>query len=220
MAESTKPPGAAIPRRRRSAEVARKEILDAAQRLLSQGGPDAIRLQEIARDVGIAHPTILHHFGSRDGLIQALDARAIRALSDDVSEMIQSERAEDSGIELLERLAHTMDDQGLARLIAWWAMREPDARAPEGIDPPALVRNISRLICDQLANSRARKPESEETVSFGVRLAVAALFGDALIGDIMSPVQAAERDAERHRFHEWLAGLLVERITDSTQNEP
>jgi hypothetical protein len=99
-------------------------------------------------------------------------------------------------------------------------MREPDARAPEGIDPPALVRNISRLISDQLANSRARKPEGEETVSFGVRLAVAALFGDALIGDIMSPVQAGERDAERHRFHKWLAELLVERITDSTQNEP
>ena len=220
MTESPKPPGATIPRRRRSAEVARKEILDAAQRLLSQGGPDAIRLQEIARDVGIAHPTILHHFGSREGLIQALDARAIRALSDDVAEMLQSERAKDSGIELVERLAHTMDDQGLARLIAWWAMREPDARTPEGIDPPALVRNISRLICDQLANDRAREPEGEEAVSFGVRLAVVALFGDALIGDILSPVQAGERDAERHRFHEWLADLLIERITDPTQNEP
>ena len=68
--------GGGAPRRRRSAQVARREILDAAQQRLSQGGPDAIRLQEIANDVAISHPTILHHFGSRDGLIRALDVRA------------------------------------------------------------------------------------------------------------------------------------------------
>ena len=220
MSENKNPGGASGPRRRRSAEVARKEILDAAQRLLAQGGPEAIRLQEIARDVGIAHPTILHHFGSRDGLIQALDARAIHALSDDVAAMLQSEQAEDSGIELLERLAHTMDAQGLARLIAWWAMREPDTRAPEGIDPAALVRNISRLICDQLENETTRGAEDAEAVSFGVRLAVVAMFGDALIGDVMSPVRGDERDAERPRFHAWLAELLVERITDPAKNDP
>jgi AcrR family transcriptional regulator len=214
MPEQKKPVGASAPRRRRSAEVARREILDAAQRRLDEGGPDAIRLQEIARDVGIAHPTILHHFGSRDGLIQALDARAIHALSDDVSAMLQGRRAQDSGIELLERLAHTMNDLGLARLIAWWAMREPNARALEGIDPPALVRNISQLICSQIEGDEAHSTEREELVSFGVRLAVMAMFGEVLIGDIMSPAGAEQRDAERHRFRAWLSDLLVEKIAD------
>jgi AcrR family transcriptional regulator len=202
------------PRRRRSAEVARREILDAAQRRLDAGGPDAIRLQDIARDVGIAHPTILHHFGSREGLIRALDARAVHALSDDVSAMLRSKPAQDSGADLLERLSHTMDDLGLARLIAWWAMREPNARALDGIDPPALVQNISQIICSQIEGDKGHTPEREELVSFGVRLAVAAMFSEALIGDVMSPMHLEKRDAERARFRTWLAELLVEKIAD------
>lgn len=202
-------------RRRRSAEVARREILDAAQRRLSQGGPDAIRLQDIARDVGISHPTILHHFGSRDGLIQALDARALHALTGDVAEMLKSENPADSGVELVERVAHTMDQEGLARLIAWWAMRELDARVPPEIDPAALVQDVAQLICDRLDEVDGSRTDRREAVSFGVRLAVVAMFGDALIGDAMSPVEPEKRDRERHRFREWLAGLLVERIASA-----
>ena len=126
-------------RRRRTADVARDEILNAAQKLLSQGGPDAIRLQDIAHDVGISHPTILHHFGSRDGLIEALDVRAIHALTDDVARILKSDEEPQTG-ELVERVAETMDQQGLARLIALWAMRDAEERSElEGTDPAVLV---------------------------------------------------------------------------------
>jgi AcrR family transcriptional regulator len=198
------------PRRRRSAAVARREILDAAQRRLSRGGPDAIRLQDIARDVGISHPTILHHFGSRDGLISALDVRAIHALTDDVAEIINSGGAAGSSVQLIERVAETMDQQGLARLIAWWAMREPESSGTPEVEPAALVNDVSKLIFERLVEPESPAParDRREEVSFGVRLAVVAMLGDALIGDVMSQVEPGQRDAERHRFRAWLAELL------------
>lgn len=222
MPKISNPEGDSAPRRRRSAEVARHEILDAAQRLLSNKGPEAIRLQDIARDVGISHPTILHHFGSRDGLIRALDVRAIHALTDDVAEMLQSQEAPNSGVELVERVAQTMDQQGLARLIAWWAMREPEPE-PESlpeVDPAALVREVSELIHQRLEETQNSHADRHEAISFGVRLAVVAMFGEALIGDVMSPVSPEQRDAERHRFREWLAGLLLEGVVAQAVDSP
>ena len=163
MKEKDHPLGGPSPRRRRSAEVARREILDAAQQRLSQGGPDAIRLQEIANDVGISHPTILHHFGSRDGLIRALDVRAIHALTDDIARMIQEDRDPDAaGVDLVERVAETMDKEGLARLIAWWAMRDFDAAEAESVAPAELVQNVSKLIRDRLLQSEEISPGSHE----------------------------------------------------------
>ena len=207
------------PRRRRSSEVARREILDAAQRLLSSSGPDAIRLQDIARDVGISHPTILHHFGSRDGLIRALDARAIHGLTGDVERILESDRTLDPG-ELVERVAETMDQQGLARLIALWAMREPETGPPEEIDPAALVHDVSKLIGHRLDETDSSPADFQEAISFRVRLAVFAMFGEALIGDVMSPAPANQRDAERHRFRQWLAELLLERISAEAPGSP
>src|ERR1700684_519738 len=68
------------PRTRRNAEEARGAILDAAERRLVAAGPGAIRLQEVAADVGVSHPTVLHHFGSREGLIEAVVVRALVSL--------------------------------------------------------------------------------------------------------------------------------------------
>ncbi len=212
-------PPAGIPRRRRSPEVARREILDAAQRLLSSGGPDAIRLQDIARDVGISHPTILHHFGSRDGLIRALDARAIHALTGDVERILESNQSLHPA-ELVERVAETMDQQGLARLIALWAMREPETGIATELDPAALVHDVSKLIGDRLDDPDGTPADRQEAISFRVRLAVFAMFGQALVGDVMSPVPPEQRDAERHRFRRWLAELLLERTSAEVPTPP
>ena len=205
-------------RRRRSAKVAREEILDSAQRLLSEGGPDAIRLQDIARDVGISHPTILHHFGSREGLIEALDARAIQALTADVARILQSDAEPQTG-ELVERVAETMDQQGLARLIALWAMRETDGPTSlEGTDPAALVAEVSELIRSRLDATEGIKADRLEAISFRVRLAVFAMFGQALIGDAMSLVTGEERQAERRRFRQWFSDLMLESVAGTNKD--
>ena len=204
-------------RRRRTADVARDEILNAAQKLLSQGGPDAIRLQDIAHDVGISHPTILHHFGSRDGLIEALDVRAIHALTDDVARILKSDEEPQTG-ELVERVAETMDQQGLARLIALWAMRDAEERSElEGTDPAVLVAEVAQLISSRLDETEGISKDRLEAISFRVRLGVFAMFGQALIGDALSPVSGSEREAERHRFRVWFSELLFESFSEEVE---
>ncbi len=213
------PPGE--PRKRRTAEQARREILDAAQRRLVEGGPDAIRLQDIARDVGISHPAILHHFGSREGLLGALDERAIRALTDDVARVLSVDgKREVTGAQLIERVAQAMEEQGLARLIAWWSLRGPSEEG--SLDTARLVAEAAELIRDRLLDSEdvpGSSPSLDDLV-FGVRLAVVAMFGDALIGDELTQCPAAERAAERHRFRAWLADLLLTRFTPRPTSDP
>jgi len=55
-------------------------ILEAAEAGMADGGPAGLRLETVAKAAGVSHPTILHHFGSRAGLIQALNLRTIQQL--------------------------------------------------------------------------------------------------------------------------------------------
>ena len=73
---------ASVKRLRRTPEEARRLILDTAQDLIARSGPEGLRLQEIAAAAGISHPLILHHFGSREGLVRALVQQAVDELRD------------------------------------------------------------------------------------------------------------------------------------------
>ena len=98
-------------RRRRTAAEARAEILDAAEARLREGGPEAMRLQEIAADVGISHPTILHHFQSRDGLVRALGLRITERLVNDLLEALADGPAEPQTADhLIEHVFTTLND--------------------------------------------------------------------------------------------------------------
>src|ERR1700761_1952547 len=83
---------------RRSPEEARARILDAAEGIMAKGGgPASLRLQDVARLAGISHPTILHHFGSREGLVRALNLRALERLSGSaVPELAEADSSTDS----------------------------------------------------------------------------------------------------------------------------
>ena len=53
-------------------EQFRLDVLDAALRILAERGFDATTLQLIADEVGRSKAGLLHHFGSRDALMQAI----------------------------------------------------------------------------------------------------------------------------------------------------
>src|SRR5450432_3158548 len=75
-----RPVARAVTRRRRTSDEARAAILDAAERRLVSSGPAGIRLQEVAADVGVSHPTVLHHFGSREALVREVCERRFAAI--------------------------------------------------------------------------------------------------------------------------------------------
>src|SRR4051812_7769023 len=67
-------------RRRRAPELARQEILDAAERVFGESQPDRVGLKEVAAEAGVSHALITHYFGTYAGLIEAAHERRLRAL--------------------------------------------------------------------------------------------------------------------------------------------
>jgi AcrR family transcriptional regulator len=50
----------------------RRAVLDAALDVLATEGPEAVRLRDLARAIGVSHAAPAHHFGDRAGLLTAV----------------------------------------------------------------------------------------------------------------------------------------------------
>jgi TetR/AcrR family transcriptional regulator, repressor for neighboring sulfatase len=192
---------------RRTSQEARRLILDTAQALIARTGPAGLRLQDIAAAAGISHPLILHHFGSRAGLVRALTRQAADELKDRLlAAMTQPEYSPGEGI---DRVFEAFRG-GLAQRLAWLAIEDPDAAAAA---PESAM--IMREIADVLHARRvagaadAAAPISREDTEFLMHLVAAAAFGDAIYGAQLrkSAGIADEADAAR-RFRTWFAALL------------
>src|SRR6266852_225455 len=105
---------------RRTAEEAKSMILDAAEKRLRELGPGGIKLQELAADVGVSHPAILHHFGSRDGLVEAVVRRALDTLREAILEEVRQQMTREVDIpSILDAVFGILAERGHARLVAW-----------------------------------------------------------------------------------------------------
>ncbi|MFD8424503.1 TetR/AcrR family transcriptional regulator [Streptomyces sp. NPDC059466] len=82
--------------RRRAAAV--QEILDAAERHITEHGPAALSLRAIARSLGMTVQALYHYFPSRDDLVTALIAKAYDALTDAVQAAVDA-ATDDAGRE-------------------------------------------------------------------------------------------------------------------------
>src|SRR6202011_5672339 len=111
-----------VKRLRRTPEKARGLILGTAQSLIGSTGPEGLRLQDIAAAAGISHSLILHHFGSREGLVRALTQQAAAEVRDELVAAVGS--SEYSVEQLLDRVFGTFRD-GLAQRLAWLATVDP-----------------------------------------------------------------------------------------------
>ena len=199
-----------VKRVRRSADEARRLILDAAEERLAAQGPEGIRLQDIARDVGISHPAILHHFESREGLVRALIARTSAQLRDKMLTALQSRRGSEHVVEANELIANvfeTLSDRGTARLLSWMLLT---GRSPEYSTSGALVTEIADELHQRRKEDAAKTgkdaPDREDTLFMAILTANAA-FGDAIIGRELAK-DAGLDQAGVARFRAWFAKLL------------
>src|SRR5262245_47453995 len=196
---------------RRSAEEARRLILDAAEKRLREAGPEAIRLQDIARDAGISHPAILHHFGSRDGLTQALERRALERLEAELVEVLSSQPARsDTAVDVIEHAFAALGHAGHARMLAWRVLQAP---RPGPNADRTLLRALADLVHArrvEAAEVEHRPPPSRQDTEFVVRLAAAAMLGDGIFAPFLDASFGRANDpARQRRFREWFARLLV-----------
>jgi TetR/AcrR family transcriptional regulator, repressor for neighboring sulfatase len=198
---------AAVKRRRRSSQEARAEILAIAERQLAEAGPEAIRLQAIADEMGVTHPAILRHFGTREDLLRALLRHAARRLREALARSLPEPGGAldlDSFAESLERIFR---GEGYARLLAWLLL--------SGL--PTQGSGMFRAAADEIHAARPRAkggrgPGVEDTL-FSIVLLNMVLWADALGGGAFRRALDLPADRETaRRFRKWLVALVQERL--------
>ena len=199
--QKTAPKAPKKKRVRRTPEDAQANILDAAEAILAKGGgPGALRLQDVAHQAGVSHPTILHHFGSREGLVRAINMRALEKLTNIATDQMASARAGDEGL----KATFAAYRDGVAQRMVW-LMQSKEQPVPER---PGLFEKVVESF-HQL-RKRFAEPGVEPSLAdtrAALHLTTLAAFGDALIGARLRNAGPKEIE-ERAAFERWYGELL------------
>ena len=195
-------------RLRRTPEDARHLILEAAEASMAIAGPAGLRLQEVARVAGVSHPTILHHFGSREGLIRALNLRTIEQLRVVLLDVLQA--APGSSENAITPIFAAYRN-GLAQRMVW-LMQSGSLMGAAGL--PMLDEMVQALhaLRERIAGPGAQVDLADTRAI--VHLTTFVAFGDAILGKRLRQAQSpGEETAQREWFEGWFSALLNVYIT-------
>ena len=167
------------------------------------GGPEAIRLQEIAADAGISHTAILHHFGSREGLVEAMVVHGLAKLQAQLLAGWPSEKVPDvEGV--LDRFYEIASRSGM---LAWLILSGQSLKTMDNILRSAAERMHAGRVRRAQYDGR-RTPLLDETMLAATLLAIVVL-GDALFGSsIRRAIGLGSNAHSTRRFRGWLLKVL------------
>lgn len=191
---------------RRTPEDARALILDAAEACMAKAGPAGLRLQEVAELAGVSHPTILHHFESREGLIRAVHVKSLTQLREVLTAAMTGA---DASVQPVAATFAAFRD-GLAQRLLWILQSGPP---PAESNLPIFEEMIDHLHAIRLRIAKPGETVDREDTRAVVHLTVVAAFGDAVIGQRLRRSPTPEADAAgAARFADWFARLLDQKI--------
>jgi len=112
--------GAARGRRPRDRDRTINTILDVAEKLLEEKGPDGFGLAELGREADVSFGLIHHYFGGKEGLLRAVLRRTLRQMGREIH------RIQENGTFWLREAPAVLvvfdtftERPGFARLLAW-----------------------------------------------------------------------------------------------------
>ena len=138
------PPPSSSARRRRTPEEAREAILQAAEALLVEQGPDKVGLQAVARGAGVSHALVTHYFGTYEALVREVLVRRNALVAEEFQRLILGLQTPPEPGQLLERFFSVIREHGHGRLMAWALLTGRDEHLP-----PARTQGL-RLLVDAL----------------------------------------------------------------------
>jgi len=193
-------------RKRRDAVTTREEILEAACRRVAEYGPDGLRLADIARDVGVTHALILHHFGSRDGLIMALINKVAKDLVEQVVRKLPTiGQAPRDQAPKVNAVFEVLADQRYGKLVAWALQERPSevAQTVHGF--------VDRMIDAAIVYQRNRAggvPDAawELNLTRWVRLVCMAAMGES-VARLIAPQREGDDD---QAYRLWLSNMMAD----------
>lgn len=185
------------PRVRRSPEAARENILAAAEALLVEHGPQAIKLADVAKAAGVVHANVIHHFGSIAGVETALMERMIRQLADKIIAGFNEEGAT-PGFGA-QALFDAFEAKGAARLAAWLELTGEGRRM-----------TLVRAVVDQVVQTRLAREvvaDREAAVDF-ILLNIILAIGVGLFGPTLSELLGRPPERARELALELIQGRI------------
>ena len=175
---------------RRAPEDAQAHILGAAEKLLVEQGPLALKLADVAAAAGVANASVLHHFGSIDGLHAALMERMVSQLIAEVLALADQggPTGDDTQEAVFEALFDVFETRNAARLAAWLELTGEWRRMTH-------VREAVREVVARRASFGDVTPkQAEDLVLISVTLAMGVgLFGHAMAELVGKPPSRARK---------------------------
>ena len=202
--------GAAREPRRRDRERTITEILDAAEKLLNEKGPDGFGLAELGREAGVSFGLIHHYFGGKEGLLKAVLGRTLREMGREVRRLQEDGsfwRRDAPAVQLVfDTFAR---HQGFARLLAWGLL----TGLIEAEDVAREFRKDREALETMLEAFRDDAPEStRDEVAVITTLLISSVLGFNLLRPLL--VGTVEWN---DRFDERLRAQLVSAMVELTQ---
>jgi AcrR family transcriptional regulator len=166
------------PRARREPEEAKGLIVDAAERVFAERGPDAVGLKDVAREAGVSHALVSHYFGTFEGLVDAVLERHTTRLRSQILAAVAEAGDEFRPSEVLRRFWDAIADPATARLMAWAVL---SGRLGDTDFFPSRAQNL-RIAADAIEQRIRRFARvSREDVEFIVMTSMALSWGYALL---------------------------------------
>ena len=165
-------------------------VVEAAGRIIEQGGVDALTMRRLSDDLGVAVTSIYWHVGNRQALLDAVvdrvlaDIGMLQAMGETPRERVAS-LARQLRIKMLERphliaLVHAQAKTPLMFRPVHAAMAaELDALGQRGATAAlalrALQMHVAGFVLLELAGEPSRDPDRVELFEFGLEALLAAL---------------------------------------------
>ncbi len=161
---------------RRAPEDARANILAAAEKLLIERGPLALKLADVALAADVANASVIHHFGSIGGLHAALMERMVGQLVAEVLAIADQGGGRENQQEAVFRaLFEVFERRGAARLAAWLELTGEWRRMTHIRDA------VESVVVRRASFGDVNPQQAQDLILISVTLAMGAgLFGHAL----------------------------------------
>lgn len=126
------------PRVREKRRQARRDILDAAQKVLREQGIDSVTLASVAAELGMTKPALYHYFPSKDALVRTL---VTSLLAEEIEALIAAVEADQNVATTLSTLIRAFYSHYIGRLDAFriiYCQSQLGSARSLGIDPETI----------------------------------------------------------------------------------
>ncbi len=194
-----------------SGPEARARILDAATERLGEVGPQGLKLADLAKELGVSHQAILHHFGSRDGLVAEVTRQVLQDLQSELASSIVMVDAnhEDRAAQMIERAYDVMVRQGYGKLLCHLALAEPDGHELDRRRPLQMLAQVAHLVRER---NTERRHDPRDTAFVLMLLTYSVLGASIFEKSLLVAFGLADEPGVPAQYRAWLAALVTKHL--------